>query len=563
MTEPREDIDRFIQEVRARLNCHLLMALLVKGLCGGGGVLTAIALVCCLAGRRVALFWYPLVAILALGLTLAVWVRTRRSLDDAAIHLDAYFGLKDGVRSYRGFSQAGQHGDLYDLQADQTRLAVAGTTGDGVKAGWPVRSLLAFVVLMIASLWLTSRAGPPPAAAQTQDLVVDVGPEAEQLNTEIREALEQIQEQVKADQIDQKIAPEELQKMAHELKAPADLKEALRQYSRLESQLNRMLPRLEQRKDEQVYKKMGEALQRSDATKGLGRDLAQRKYKEAGQELARLKIDQGAPPERKAGQLDKIRDLAQRMAHEARQQNVSSKAADLAQRLDQAAREMAKAQANSGNRPGAQGPRSSGQGGQGSGSGSTGSEGSGSEGAEAGVNDALEEMADHLSDLDSECKAKSAIQDLCKSLSDGQSKMCNGSGDCKGDGKGKGKGECKGEGQGEGQGNGSCDCAGNGSGDGGLKPGTGSSSNVNTTKDKPLTSGQQSQLKGIKGQGPSIRTTEAATDGSGSSLGSMDVKAKAYEHQFEDFVRREDVSETVKAGVKAYFEDIHKTAEGR
>lgn len=560
MTEPREDIDRFIQEVRARLNRHLLMALLVKGLCGGGGVLTAIALVCCLAGRCMALFWYPLVVILALGLTLAVWVRRRRSLDDAAIHMDAYFGLKDAVRSYRGFSQAGRHGGLYDLQAGQTRLAVAEITGDGVKAGWPVRSLLAFAVLMIASLWLTSRAGPPPAAAQTQDLVVDVGPEAEQLNTEIQEALEQIQEQVKADRIEQKIAPAELQKMARELKAPSDLKEALRQYSRLESQLNRMLPRLEQRKDEQLYRKMGEALQRSDATKALGRDLAQRRYKEAGQELSKLKIDQGAPAERKAEQLDKIKDLAQRMAHEARQQNVSSKAADLAQRLDQAASEMARAQANSGNRPGAQGPRSSGQGGQGSGSGSTGSEGSGSEGAEADVNDALEEMADHLSDLDSQCKARSAIQDLCRSLSEGQSKMCDGSGNCKGDGKGKGEGE--GEGKGEGQGNGSCDCGGNGSGDGGLKPGTGSSSNVNTTRDKALTSGPQSRLKGIQGQGPSISTTEAATDGSGSSLGPRDIKAKSYEHQLEDFVRREDVSETVKAGVKAYFEDIHRDTSG-
>ncbi len=32
--------------------------------------------------------------------------------------------------------------------------------------------------------------------------------------------------------------------------------------------------------------------------------------------------------------------------------------------------------------------------------------------------------------------------------------------------------------------------------------------------------------------------------------------------QVESFIRREDVPESVKAGVKAYFENIHKINEG-
>jgi hypothetical protein len=151
-------------------------------------------------------------------------------------------------------------------------------------------------------------------------------------------------------------------------------------------------------------------------------------------------------------------------------------------------------------------------------------------------------MADHLGDLEAQCKAQSAIQQLCRSLSECQGKMCDGSGNCSGNGKGNGSGGQPGE----------------GGGNGGLKPGTGSSSAINVTKDRPPASGERSVLKGIKGQGPSVSTTEAASDGSGSSLGSSAVQIQRFQHQAEAFVRREDVSEAVKAGVKAYFEGIHR-----
>ena len=70
-------------------------------------------------------------------------------------------------------------------------------------------------------------------------------------------------------------------------------------------------------------------------------------------------------------------------------------------------------------------------------------------------------------------------------------------------------------------------------------------------------------LKGIKGQGPSVNTTEAASDGSGSSSGSKARLIEQYKHQAESFIRREDVSEAVKSGVKEYFENIHRIEEGK
>jgi hypothetical protein len=151
-------------------------------------------------------------------------------------------------------------------------------------------------------------------------------------------------------------------------------------------------------------------------------------------------------------------------------------------------------------------------------------------------------MAENLSDLDAKCKAQSAIQKLCKSLSECQGKLCDQAG--------------------SGSGNGSGTTGGDGSGDGGLEPGTGSSSNTNANINNTRSMGDKSVLKGGKGQGPSINTTEAAADGSGSSAGSNARRIQQYRHQAESFIRREDVPEAVKSGVKEYFESIHNTEEG-
>jgi hypothetical protein len=150
-------------------------------------------------------------------------------------------------------------------------------------------------------------------------------------------------------------------------------------------------------------------------------------------------------------------------------------------------------------------------------------------------------MAENLNDLDAKCKAQSAIQKLCESLSQCQGKLCDGSGSGKGNGDGNGIGDGGGQG-------------------GGI--GSGSSSSTNANINNSPTTGDKSVLKGIKGQGPSVNTTEAASDGSGSSSGSKARLIEQYKHQAESFIRREDVSEAVKSGVKEYFENIHRIEEG-
>ena len=112
-------------------------------------------------------------------------------------------------------------------------------------------------------------------------------------------------------------------------------------------------------------------------------------------------------------------------------------------------------------------------------------------------------------------------------------------------------------GQGPGQGPGQ-----DGAGQGGLEAGTGSDSSINTAPVEETDEGFLDQVAGAHGSGPSATAVEEAASGSAAndSPGSRDREATL--RQVESFIRREDVPDAVKSGVKAYFENIHQLEEG-
>lgn len=549
MAERFGSIDKFVKQVRERLNQHLWLDILIRCMCAAGVVLIIVGLSYILRGYHVPLFWYPAVLFPAVIVTSGLWLFFRRSFDDAAIHTDKHFKLKDTVCSYKGFSNAHKQGGIYDLQAGHTKTELEKVSVTDVRYKWPARTIGVCIVLMFSSGLLALKADSPKIA-QRRQTAEQILLDTDQINEQIKDTLKQIKEQAKEDDIEKLVAPDKLQAMVDELKKTPDLKDAMRQYARLEKKLNNVLSKLQQRKDEQLYEKMGKVLVKHDRAKALGNRLTKKQYKEAAIELQKFKIDKKSPIENQRKQLEQLKSISERMANEARQNKSSSNAAKLAKSLDKAASNLGKALNSSGKGSGSQSSSSQssssqssssqGSSSQGSSSQGSGSQGSGSEGSE-GVNESLSQMAENLNNLDAKRKAQSAIQKLCESLSQCQGKLSDKS--CNGGGKGNGNGSGDGSGQGDGI-------------------GSGSSSNTNTNINNSPTTGDKSVLKGIKGQGPSVNTTEAASDGSGSSSGSKARLIEQYKHQAESFIRREDVSEAVKSGVKEYFENIHRIEEG-
>ena len=124
MAERIESIDRFVKQVRERLNRYLWLDILIRCMAAAGAVLLLLGLSYILRGYHVPLFWYPIVLGLALVVAVGVWLCLRRSFDQAAQHTDQHFQLKDTVRSYEGFSNLHRQGGVYDLQAAHTEAAL-------------------------------------------------------------------------------------------------------------------------------------------------------------------------------------------------------------------------------------------------------------------------------------------------------------------------------------------------------------------------------------------------------------------------------------------------------
>jgi len=161
------------------------------------------------------------------------------------------------------------------------------------------------------------------------------------------------------------------------------------------------------------------------------------------------------------------------------------------------------------------------------------------------ANQSLGNMGQFLQQLDAKRQAQSMMQGMLNSLA--QSQM--GLGNMPGAGQ-------DGQGQTPGQ-NGQGQTQANSPNPGGRDAGTGTSNAANTEPGKDAPDGQKTQVQGMHGTGASMTSTEESSSGSGSSAGTLEREEQEYMRQVESFIRREDVPESVKAGVKAYFENIH------
>jgi hypothetical protein len=95
----------------------------------------------------------------------------------------------------------------------------------------------------------------------------------------------------------------------------------------------------------------------------------------------------------------------------------------------------------------------------------------------------------------------------------------------------------------------------------GKKAGSGSLENRREGSDPNVNNGNQQQLTGQKGAGPSDTSTESADTGSGRATQTARLQEKVWKRQMESFIQREDVPAEVKEGVKEYFKGIQQVGE--
>lgn len=524
-------IDRFLVQVRRRLNLRTAVNTAVVVLLAASVVMLAVALFYVAQGYAVERRWYWYVAGLSILSLPVLWLARQVSRKPAAEYADRYFGLQDSLVSWLNFSRQKHSDGFYALQAEQTETRVREL--DPQRIDWrPRRGLTVLaIVLAFAAVGLAWKK-PSEAVANRLALETNTLTETERINEELEDLIEELDQELENDQEREMLDPEKLRELVEQLKETPDQKEALRQYARLEQQLNEARTRLQQRRDEHLLDEAAKELERTRETKPLSEKLAKKKYKEASQELEDSTPDPKKKLSEQQKELAKLRTASQRMASAAKASAATS-------------------------------PSNSGNSGEASGNSSGGGE---LADAMQELDDALNEWNDALSEAarqeesngecDSKCKSQCSacqqnadkkLSQLAKYLNRMQvkrdalcklEKLCKACSQCQGG-----------------------LCQGNGPTPGGKKAGWGSNTARRNVRDQLLDNGQTEVLKGIKGDGPSQKTVEAADDGTGTASQSGSERVRTYQKQYESFVSREDVPEEVKTGVKSYFQAIHQIEE--
>ena len=549
-------VKQFVADVAGRINRQRWWTALIWALAIGAGALVAVEVFYVWRGYSVPGQWIAICLAGAVFGAVVAWAVRRLRTDAAAKFADEHFGLKDAVTSNLHFAESGRQGGYYALQAQQTEGRVAPLKAASISYEPPRRGIVLAASLIAVAIPLSLKG--PSEEVQEQMRIAEFTAEATTaINEDLAEMVEQLREETIDPEERELVDPDKLRRWVDELEATEDHKEALRQYAQLERKLNEARLAVQRKREEQLLDRAAKELEKGRETAKLGEKLEQKKYEEASGALEKMNPQETKSLEKWRRDLARLKAASQRMAAAARAAEKAGKSSP--------SQSQGKASASKSNRRSSQKSKA----GKPSLGSSGASSGSGGELAQTieelaedveSLDEALEEAArqsDNLAECDqdnqAECRAcqqgvsdslnklKKRLKKLSMSRKAAKklSKLCKKCSECQG-------GLCAGM------------CMSPGAQRGGLKAGWGSDSTRRNETDELIDNGQTTQLKGIKGAGPSLTTVEAADDGSGVSTRASGSRSRQFERQLESFVAREDVPDQVKDGVKRYFEIIHQ-----
>lgn len=586
----RFDTEQFVAQVQSRLNRNELLRCLLGCLIVASAILMVAGLIYILQGFRFPLLWYPAVLGTAWLAALVAWTLRRSGPRRAARVADQQFGLKDSVSSAQNFSADGKFGGFYELQARQTqnrlaefdpqRLPLPSLTG----LVWPavITTLLAVAI---------GFKGPSQSYLDRLDREQVLLASTAEANEEIRELVDELERELAGDDSERElIDPDKLREWVSQLEETPDQRQAMRQYAKLEQIINKAADELKTRREEELLNRAAHELEKDERNRDLGELLKQKKYEQAAKALEKLDPtqpnDKETDPKRKLTEqqkkLAKLRAAAQRMAMAARQ----SADRDRHQRgNDRDSQNPDSSDGNKSRNRSADSP--SGKQGAASGQKSTSDGSSEDVQGEAWDSDEdieamdAEELTELLEELEETTREMEEAMERAKQSGDPSDEECEACQAALGEKldelgetlrklarKRSARNRLQALSRKIGQlqsGVRSRAAAGASKGaliptsnPGGKEAGTGSSDRQREDADNPESDGPSVGLKGIKGEGPSLTQVQSADSGTGTSTRNGEATERQFSRQFESFVQREDIPESLKSGVREYFLQIHR-----
>jgi tetratricopeptide (TPR) repeat protein len=507
---------KFIDKVKTSLNLQVLVdeaadALLIC--CGG---MTIVGLIFVLPGYRVELPYLIIPVVAALLYMVLSYRKKRYDVDQTAAYADAHFLLNDALVSGLDFENQPVIDGFHKLHFSTTEASLSVPDLKSLRLCSPWRKLVAGCVMGIMALSLIMQESSPAVVARqklkqttiemTEDLNRDLRKELKDLEKRLSPAEKKLLEQTKLD------------KLVSDLKPRSEFKDAMRQYAKLEKAINKLSTSQQLKSNRQLLKEIARQLLKGRTNKKLGQHLSRGEYRQATEEIKKLK--QAGDRQKNLEQLQKVLEKMKKAANQAASND--SKLKDKLSALKKAMDKYAKTLQSTGKEADNAAQEDLTR------------ENQDAEKQLNNWNEALEQQQVTDEFIDKLMKMRGAMQKA-------QQKM---------------RGMQKGQGP---QGPAGMPVRGNG-----KKPGFGDGVGSDTARnrreatDEGSRRGKTVKITGQKGTGASRKNIEKASSGSALSKRVIKKTSNDFSYKMEEFIKRNDVPDEMKDGVKRYFNDLHE-----
>lgn len=501
---------QFISAVRRRM--HLCR--IVRGFCMIFLSFSALALITSVIYvlRGYAVDYRVFVYFCAIGIVALVICGAvgRCSMDQAANLADRFFRLRECLISAFHFGNQGKTGRFYELQRRDAVERIRGLDSRRIPLRVPASCLRIGLVCCLGAgvLCLVPESEAVRRARQEASMIEE---RSKTIQEEMGRELEALKKDADPEE-KELLEKSKLEKKIKKLKTTRNRKDALRQYAKIERELRKMNKKLDTRADEKFLRTAAAELKKNKKTRTLSQKLSDRKYRKAGKELEKMKPSpDAADAKKKKEKLSKLKKTADHLAKSAnRYKGAKTGFCDAARELDKNVRSLSRQIAEMEKEAGECKECKK-----------KGKPCENCRKAHCGMckktGEKLGKLSRMMSNLEARRKLLSRLEGLRKKMGSCQAYLL---------------------------------------GKNGLKPGSGKDDRFDR-KEKTPQFGAQTGVRLLKGSGPSAVQIQDAESGSGVSRVGVAERKRRFKYQVEGLVRREDVPEPLKAGVKKYFEDIH------
>ena len=540
----RPEIEAIAHKVAQRHNAFLLRRTAIVALLAVSVIAVLGSLIWITRGHSVPWAFSAVLILSGIAAATAWFFKKRMDLTAAVVEADHFFDLKDGLTSARHLAAHAPEDQATDLQWKWLSPKISACDPEKISRPFPTKLATAASVLALAAVFLCLLP-PSDSVRAAEELAEETRERVSESKEQLEKLIEQLEKDIVAPEEKEGLDIDEFRKMVKEIDETGDRAEAARQFARIERKVRDATRALDQQRDEETLKLAAKELQKSEDTdaRKLGKKLEEKELKEAAELLKKLAAKKFDPKDLKKGaekkqkaldeakkDLAKMRAATKRMAAAGKQRQAANQAAgagaganaqgadggagaagagegkpleDMLAELDEAAAEMEKDLEEIEFDPDAEWDDEAGE-------------------AMAGMKG---QLGKHLKKMHGKRMAKGKLDALRAALAQAQ-------------------GFCQGHSQQLGL------------TPGGNKPGEGSSWSERKERDDSQKNGSLAQLQGQHGDGPSLSAVEDAESGTGVTTRRGTAKERDFTRQMESFVQRDDVPESLKLGVRNYFQNL-------